>query len=325
MVVTGITGDGKSSACNFLLGEKIFEVGLGLKAVTSKSASHSTTLNSRKVEIIDTPGFCEDDVDEEQSIKELGKAVILARNGVHAFALVINVSHRFTSSQVTFLKQMKLFDELWPFMFVIFSAAKSYGDTDEEQRKMVYDTHDSPQCLKELKTLLDRIGKRFIMLESTESSQIYRDKKVSEFLEMVDSIIHTNKKVYSNKLFEKAIKLYEKERGKEKNREKEYETMTIQLNAEIKGLQAEKERQLRKAKGNVGGPTIPQDVHVAPVHPIYNNFPGQEGMQAAVMALRAGEEQQTEIYQYFHETRFASDSSGPSQVGGGISFECNLS
>ena len=198
VMLTGITGAGKSTACNFLLGEKIFEVDQGMMAVTTKSASHSTMLNSRRVEIIDTPGFCEDSVSKEQSINELGKAIVLARNGLHAIAIVIKISHRFTSSQVAFLKEMELFDQLWPFMFIIFSAAKSYGATDEEQRKAIYNTYSSCKCPGQLKILLDKVGQRFMMLESTEDNQIYRTKKLEEFFEMVDRIYHANERVYSN-------------------------------------------------------------------------------------------------------------------------------
>ena len=251
-MVTGITGAGKSSACNFLLGEKVFEVDLGPIAVTSRSHSHTTVLNNKEVEIIDTPGFCEDGMDEEQNIKELGKAVYLARNGVHAIALVVNASHRFTASQVTFLKEIELFGELWPFMFIIFSAAKNYGATEEEQRKRIHDTYDSPKCPENFKKLLDRVDKRFIMFESTEQNQSYRSTKLAEFFKMVDSIYYTNQRVYSNKLFQRAIELYEKEKEKEKNKDQKYqealnkvETMTIQMNEEIEKVKVEQKNELK--------------------------------------------------------------------------------
>ena len=268
-MVTGITGAGKSSACNFLVGEEKFEVDLGLIAVTSKSDSHVTVLNCRKVEIIDTPGFCEDGMDGEENIKELGKAIFLARNGVHAIALVINAAHRFTSSQVTLLREIELFDELWPFMFIIFSAAKSYGATDEKQREKVYKTYDSPKCPENFKTLLDRVNKRFIMFESTDQNQSYRAAKHTEFINMVDRIYSINQKVYSNKLFKRAIEMYEKEKKKEKNKEKEYqealnkvETLTTQMNEEIEKVKAEqeKEKQLLKEKFNQDEKRFQQEI-----------------------------------------------------------------
>ena len=249
VVLTGITGAGKSSACNFLIGEAIFEVDDGMMAVTSRSGSHTTVLNSRKVKIIDTPGFCEDDIGGEVNFNELGKAIILAKDGIHAFALVINVSHRFTSSQVTLVKEMELFDDLWPYMFIIFSGARSYGGTDKEQRQKIYNIYYDPNSSEHLKTLLNRVEERFMMLESTENNQEYRNIKRNEFFTMVDKIYSTNGRLYSNKLFERAIELYQDEKEKEKNKEEKYkadiEQLTIQMNEKIFKMKEERQKDLQ--------------------------------------------------------------------------------
>jgi len=92
IMITGVTGMGKSSACNFLFGEDKFEVDDGLLAVATRSDTHDTVLNGKKVQIIDTPGFCEADIGGEESFTELSKAIIYAKFGVHAIALVINMS-----------------------------------------------------------------------------------------------------------------------------------------------------------------------------------------------------------------------------------------
>ena len=243
VMVTGITGAGKSSACNFLMGDDIFEVDPGLLSLTSKSDSHSVVLNSRELKIIDTPGLCEDSKDGKENVTEFGKAVILARHGVHAIAIVINVSQRFTSSQVTLLKELELLDDLWSFMFIIFSAARSYGATDEEQREKIKTIYNDPRCPEELKKMLDRVGKRFMMLESTETNQDYRAVKLKEFLNMVDGIYHTNKRVYFNNLFEQAIKMYQEV----KDKEKEYQEAILikHMNEERERLRREQERQLQ--------------------------------------------------------------------------------
>lgn len=223
VMITGITGAGKSSACNFLLGEKIFEVGVAGKAVRSQSGSYSTVLNGRKLEIIDSASFREDGENDEENINELCNAIFLARNGIHAIALVVNVSRRFACLQVALLKELELLGELWPFMFIIFSAAKHCGDTDEEQRKRIFELYNTPvddrpenfnKNLKEkiFKILLDKVEKRFIMLECTETNQDYRTSKLREFFKMVDGIYHTNERLYSNKLFKQAIELYEERR-----------------------------------------------------------------------------------------------------------------
>ena len=212
-MVTGATGTGKSSACNFLLGEQIFIVGLGRMAVISQSGSYTTVLNGRKVNIIDTPGFHKDSSDDEHIVEELEKAIVLAGNRVHAIALVVGASQPFTSSQVA-LEKLEFLDELWPFVFIIFSSAKSYGGTDEEQREAIHKIYDNPRSYaKDFKNLLDKVDKRFMMLESTETNQDYRFIKVVEFFRMVDSIYYTNKR-FNTHLFKQAIKSYQEQKAK---------------------------------------------------------------------------------------------------------------
>jgi len=130
---------------------------------------------------------------------------------------------------VTFLKEIENFGGLWPFVFVVFSGAKKYGPTDSEQREKVLKLCSHPKCPEELKILLDRVDKRFIMLESTDKSHAYRNAKITEFLRMVDRIYSKNQKLYSNHLFKRAIKLYQEEKKKEKDREKHYQQAINQV------------------------------------------------------------------------------------------------
>ena len=176
-------GVGKRTACNFLLGEKIFDVGQGMIPVTSKSGEHTVVVNSRELKIIDTPGFCKgNEKDEEEDLTELGKAILFARDGVHAIGLVINASQQVTSSQMTLLKELELFGELWSFMFIIFTAAKGYGDTEKEQRNAIDKIHENPRCPETVIMLLDKVDKRYIVLESTDTSPGYKAKKLRTFL-----------------------------------------------------------------------------------------------------------------------------------------------
>ena len=232
-MVTGVIGTGKSSTCNFLLGENIFKVGPGMMAVTSQSGSYTTVFNGRKVNIIDTPGFHKDSRDDEHIIKELDKAIVLAGNGVHAIALVVSALQPFTTSQLI-LEKLKFLDELWPFTFIIFSGAKSYGATDGRQRETIHKIYESPKSLG-FKHLLDKVDKRFMMLDSTETNQDYRFTKLMEFYRMVDSIYCINKRLYSH-LFKEAFKSYQEQKAKEKNRERPYQ----------EALHAEQERLMRQ-------------------------------------------------------------------------------
>ena len=249
-MLTGITGVGKSTACNFLLGEKIFDVGQGMIPVTSKSGEHTAIVNSRELKIIDTPGFCEgNEKDGEEDLTELGKAILFARNGVHAIGLVLNASQRVTTSQMTLLKELELFGELWPFMFIIFTAAKGYGGTEKVQRNAIDKMYENPRCPETIKMLLDKVDKRYIVLESTDTSPEYKAKKVEEFFKMVDRIYNANKRLYTNKLFKRAAQLYQEEKEKGKNKEKAYkeqiEILTKRITEEIAQIGQQYESQIQ--------------------------------------------------------------------------------
>jgi len=250
VMLTGVTGAGKSSACNFLFEEEVFEVGMGLISVTSKSGAHDTMIFGRKVRLIDTPGFCDDFEKEEEKVNELGKAVLLAKEGVHAIALVINSSHRFTSAEATALEEIELLGELWPFIFILFTAAKCYGATEQKQRDYILSTLDNPKCPEHLKTLMERVNRRFMMLENTDSSIEYRKSKITEFFTMVDSIYSTNKRLYTNYYFKKANELYQEAKRREQNKEEELRKaqedvmkMSADMAATIGSMKSEQEKQ----------------------------------------------------------------------------------
>ena len=48
--------------------------------------------------LVDSPGFCDDHVTEQEHMNELANAVLLAREGVHAIVLVLSAESRFTGA-----------------------------------------------------------------------------------------------------------------------------------------------------------------------------------------------------------------------------------
>ena len=83
LLVTGVTGNGKSSLCNFLSC-----TATGFASITEKSGFTIITMQGKRVKLIDTPGFCDDYETEEEHMEEFGEAVVLASKGVNAIGLV---------------------------------------------------------------------------------------------------------------------------------------------------------------------------------------------------------------------------------------------
>jgi len=247
VILTGVTGSGKSSACNFYCNkEKEFPTGGGILPVTMKSHAAITTMLNYKVRIIDSPGFCDDHVTEEEHMKELGRGIMFARQGVHAIGLVLAVDGRFTGAEATMLKEMEHFGELWPYMFILFTKAKAQGDDDGAQRFNMTQTLSDPRCPDSLKLLMRRVDNRFIMLESVAPmGGNYHQDKCIELIRMIKDIFEKRKKVYTNTLFQYALELYEKEKEDEKNREQALIQATNQAIGAYERAKAEQEQNQR--------------------------------------------------------------------------------
>ena len=239
-MLTGDTGAGKSSACNFFFGRKVFEVGPRMSSVTLKSNSAEMEVNGRKLQLVDTPGFCNNFDNDEERVNELGKAMLLTKTGVHAIALVINA----TAAEAMALKEIELLRRLWPFMFVIFTGAKCCGANDQKQREVLISSLDSPNCPKYLQIVMERVNWRFMMLENLENSIEYHNTKVEEFLAMVQNIYSANRRLCTNHLFSKAnhdAKLEAQNKGEEDR--KSLQNMAAEMKPDFAKMQSEQQKQ----------------------------------------------------------------------------------
>ena len=57
LVAIGKTGEGKSSTCNSILGEKYFKPSIGPLSETKETKYKKNDVHGLKVAVVDTPGF----------------------------------------------------------------------------------------------------------------------------------------------------------------------------------------------------------------------------------------------------------------------------
>ncbi|XP_065888141.1 uncharacterized protein [Dysidea avara] len=253
ILFTGVTGSGKSSACNFICKTDKFPTGSGLISVTTQSHAAITTLGQYTARIIDSPGFCDDHVSDEEHMKELGHGVMLAREGVHAIGLVLRADNRFTGAEATMLREMENFGELWPYIFILFTRARQLGADDGTQRYQIKEFLRNPRCPDSLKVLMRRVNDRYIMLESVDSmGDDYHQIKCAELVGKVQQIFSNTGKAYTNVLFDHALQLYEKAKKDEMDKEQalirarqDVENLGNQLMATMKSSQEAQEQQQR--------------------------------------------------------------------------------
>ena len=213
LLITGVTGSGKSCLCGFLCCNRdAFRSHGGFASITSKSAAAAVTLQDKRVRLIDTPGFCDDFETEEKHMDEVGEALFLARKGVNAVGLAISAGTRYTKSNTAVINEIsEISNNLWPYTFVVFTNADSLGNTEEECQKRLKMNLAEDRCPASLLKLLKNLNYRYILVDSTNNTQEYHHLKIQELMEMINKIYKANDySLYTNELFNKAKAIEEK-------------------------------------------------------------------------------------------------------------------
>ena len=250
--MTGVTGSGKSTLCNFLCCSKnAFEANAGFASVTSKSAAATITMQDIRLKLIDTPGFCDDYETEEEHMNEFGEALVLASKGVNAIGLVISAKARYTANETNTIKYMTEFPELWPYMFVLFTNAGSIGSNEHERNTNLQANFKHPRCPEALKELMQKVKNRYVLVESVKPSQnpeAYYQTKTTQLHSMIAELDEANNHtLYTNALFRKAKEMIDK-LIKEKQ-EAETELVRCQTQVQMDTLKRkEKQKDAEEAK-----------------------------------------------------------------------------
>ena len=213
IIFTGITGAGKSAAGNFFLGKEAFIHEDGLSSVTSETSAATSTICGKKVQIIDTPGFFDAHTPIQENYNELIKAFILAKDGIHATAFVLSISHRFNELTKKAVQGLLHFKGLVPFVFVLLTHAKENGDTKEKTTKYIQKELSAKRCASSFKELMQLVNERVIMVDSIlyNKDKDYHAKKEKELMEMIECIHKANGcKIYTNYAMKGTACLYEK-------------------------------------------------------------------------------------------------------------------
>ncbi|XP_056253437.1 GTPase IMAP family member 8-like [Seriola aureovittata] len=181
IVLFGLSGCGKSSSGNTILGSERFKSDCDFEAVSSECVSESAIAEGRQVTVLDTPGFTDEGVSPEMLGLNIIKTVKEASPGIHAFVIVVKIGRVF-EAEASLLKQL-------PTLF----------GRDANKYTMVLFTHGDElrsQCVDEkirssrrMSELVSMCCGRYCVFDNTDRRNRLQ---VQKFLDQVDEMVSFN-------------------------------------------------------------------------------------------------------------------------------------
>ena len=207
-VEIGVTGVGKSTLGNFLLGKNAFKVGGALVSVTEIAQVDCSAMDGQRFCIVDTPGFGDthrmgtqnteaENLSNEAThlIVELSKTMLMAQYNIHAFLVVVRADSRGLFTTTKPLDLLDILGNYWNHSILVFTHEKEFDKTNEKKQ---YDKFEemlsSPSCPDVWKTLIEKVSRRYVIVEPEDwkDDKGYRKRRVREFKKHSDAIVAAN-------------------------------------------------------------------------------------------------------------------------------------
>ncbi|XP_070205721.1 GTPase IMAP family member 4-like isoform X2 [Littorina saxatilis] len=186
----GRTGSGKSSVGNTILGSSAFAVSTGAFGSTTKECGVDMVVRKgKRIRVLDTCGMFDTTRPHEEVYAEIKKSHLMITPGPHAFLLVVPVEPFTKEHQETVSLLEGIFPGFYSHTILVFSKADALGD---DARKRDIQLRENLQSMKELKTLVDKVSGRYVLLDNKEKDAGLLDDQVHHLLDMVHDLYEAN-------------------------------------------------------------------------------------------------------------------------------------
>ena len=214
IIAFGVTGHGKSSFLNLILGadpdKPVFETSSGgLSGTASKTKETqcvSITLKGKRLALVDTPGFCDaqrvtenrdqkfSHIVEEEGLKfraNITKAFIAAGKKVSAFIFVYRVDSRFSLEMTAQFEFLKAINFPWDHCILVMTHGdRVYPRIAKEKWYEAFEA-ELPRLGKEheqLKDLMRKTTPRYMLVDNTCRDKKYHETVMKRFLALMEQI-----------------------------------------------------------------------------------------------------------------------------------------
>ncbi|KAM8882460.1 uncharacterized protein ACB058_002239 [Synchiropus picturatus] len=221
IALLGKTGAGKSSLCNTIFGEEVFTTDHTPLSETRKCQAETRFVQDKSITLVDTPGFFDTGISEEDLKPEIMRLITECSPGPHALFIVLKVEKYTEQEQEVIAKILHYFTEdVFKYAVIIFT----HGDQLPEDTSIEQFVSHS----KQLSELLSRCNNRYHVVDNkywniTQKHECRTNHfQVGEILNTVVRMVQDNNGAHhSNTMFERVEKEIESEVNLLKKSEKD--------------------------------------------------------------------------------------------------------
>ncbi|XP_051733173.1 GTPase IMAP family member 4-like isoform X2 [Ctenopharyngodon idella] len=216
IVLLGVCGAGKSSIGNAILGREVFK-----ESRTRESEIQTGRVEDRNISIIDTPGFFNTHLTDEEMKNQMTKSLYLCYPGPHVFLLIINLEDFIEDERNVVEEIQENFGaQVFKFTLVLFTGREQIS-----KREWKLFTHSTT-----FQELVSLCRENYHVINSKNEIN-----EITELLQKIDElIIQNNHQLYNNKIYSlsrtKSIRINKKQKEKKTYKIKEQEMKQKQAN-----------------------------------------------------------------------------------------------